>query len=117
MKNFNSLGNTITVPAPAAVTSGVPFIHGILLAIPVTDAASGDDVACCIEGVVELPKLSTAVIAGGAAVNWDSGAGEVIAAAGGAGDLNGFGVALIAAGNGTTSVKVKLTPGTGGAGV
>ncbi len=116
MNNYSQKGDVITVPAPAAVSSGVPIILGVLLAIPVTDAAIGDPVACTIEGVVELPKLTTAVITAGAAVNWESGAGEVIIAAGGAGDLNAFGVAIEAAGNGAETVKVKLTPGSGVAG-
>ncbi|QDH70854.1 DUF2190 family protein [Marilutibacter alkalisoli] len=113
MKNFNSPGNTITVIAPAAVTSGVPFIYGVLLAIPVTDAASGDPVASVVEGVVELPKATAADISGGDMVDWDGTGGEVVASGG---DLVGFGVAVDPAGVGVTTLRVKLTPGTGAAG-
>lgn len=116
MDNFNKPGNTITVTAPANVTSGVPFILGVLLCIPVTDALAGAEVACVIEGVVELKKNAAANIAAGAKVNWESGAGEVIVAAGGAGDLNSFGVAIKAIGAVAGNVLVKLTPGAGVAG-
>ncbi|MBB1061891.1 DUF2190 family protein [Marilutibacter spongiae] len=115
-KNFIQPGNVIDYTAGANLSSGVPLIVGILLAIPIADIANGDTGAVQIEGVWELPKLSTAVIPVGAAVNWDSDVGEVIIAAGGAGDLNAFGVAIEAAGNGATTVKVKLTPGSGVAG-
>lgn len=109
MKNFNSPGNTITVTAPAAVTSGVPFVYGDVLAVPVASAALGAPVACTIEGVFVLPKASADVIAGGAKVNWDDAAKQVAAA----GTFVGFGIAVDAAGAGTTTVRVKLTPGSG----
>lgn len=112
MNNAHSDGNNITVPAPSGgATSGVPFAYGALLAIPVTDAAESAPVAAAIEGVFVLPKLSTAVITGGAKVIWDISAGEVIVDSAASGDLNGFGVAIEAAGNGTATVAVKLTPG------
>lgn len=114
MLNAHSNADTITVPAPSGgATSGVPFILGTLLAIPVTDAAEGDPVAVQIERAFTLPKLSTAVIAAGEKVIWDVSAGQVIVASAAAGDLNNFGVAIAAAGNGVTEVPVKLTPGTG----
>lgn len=114
MKNAHSIADTITVPAPAGgVTSGVPFILGTLLAIPVCSAAEGVPVAVKIEHAFTLPKLSSAVIAAGAKVHWDTGANEVIVASTTTGDLENFGVAIAAAGNGVTTVVVKLTPGTG----
>lgn len=114
MLNAHSIADTITVPAPSGgATSGVPFIVGTLLAIPVTDAAAGEDVAVQIERAFTLPKLSTAVIAAGDKVIWDVSAGQAIVASAATGDLNNFGVAIAAAGNGTTTCVVKLTPGSG----
>lgn len=113
MKNAHSSGDTITVPAPAAVTSGVPFILGALLAVPVTSAASGEPVAAQIEGAFTFPKLSTAVIAAGTMLHWDVSAGEFIVAASATGDLENCAVAIAAAGNGTTTVVAKLLPGAG----
>lgn len=116
MNNYDKPGNIIDIVAGADLSSGVPVIVGTLLAIPVTDIATGQSGAAAIEGVFVLPKNSDAVIAAGDKVNWESGAGEVIVAAGGAGDLNAFGVAVEAADAGVDEVKVKLTPGTGTAG-
>jgi len=116
MNNAHSDGNNITVPVPApagGATSGVPFAYGVLVAIPVTDAAAGEPVAAAIEGVFVLPKLSTANITGGAAVTWDISEDRVIIASPAAGDVNAFGVAIEAAANGTATVAVKLTPGAG----
>lgn len=114
MKNAHSTAATITVPAPSGgVVAGVPFILGTILAIPVTSAAEGVPVAVQIEGAFTLPKLSTAVIAAGVKLTWDVSAGEVIIASAAAGDLEAFGIAVGAAGNGTTTVIAKLTPGVG----
>lgn len=114
MNNAHSDGNNITVPAPAGgATSGVPFAYGVMVAVPVKDAAAGEPVAVSVEGAFVLPKLSTANITGGAAVTWDVSENRVIIASPAAGDVNGFGVAIEAAGNGTGTVAVKLTPGAG----
>lgn len=112
MNNAHSPGNTINLVGPA--TSGVPLIVGDVLAIPVKTLASGEAGVVVIDGkAVVLPKLSTAVIGQGKKVTWDVSASEVIVASPAAGDLNNFGVAVAAAGNGTTTVAVKLTPGVG----
>ncbi|MCW0398763.1 hypothetical protein NB688_000577 [Xanthomonas sacchari] len=114
MNNEHSIADTITVPAPAGgADSGIPFIYGTLLAIPVTDAAAGADVAVKIERAFVLPKLTSAVIAGGAKLHWDVSAGQFIVAAPANGDLLNCAVAIAAAGNGTTTVVAKLTPGVG----
>ena len=113
MKNFVQEGDVITVTAAANLTSGTPFILGAMLAIPVTDIASGADGAAAVEGVFELPKLSTAVIAAGAALTWDVSAGQIIIASAAVGDLESCAVAIAAAGNGTATVLAKLTPGVG----
>ena len=112
MNNAFSDGNTINITGPA--TSGVPLIVGTLLAIPVKTLASGEAGAAEIDGkAYVLPKLSTAVIAQGDKLIWDESANQVIVAAAANGDLNNFGVAMVAAGNGTATVVAKLTPGAG----
>lgn len=112
MNNAHSDGNTINITGPA--TKGVPVIVGTLLAVPVNTLASGEAGAAYIDGkAFVFPKLSTAVIAQGASFIWDVSDNRVIVASPASGDLNGAGVALEAAGNGATSVAVKLTPGTG----
>lgn len=68
-----------------------------------------------IAGTYVFPKVSGAVIAQGETVDWDLSAGEVDdnAATSASGDVADFGVALAAAGNGVTSVTVRLLPGNG----
>ncbi|CAD1788789.1 DUF2190 family protein [Xanthomonas euroxanthea] len=112
MKNAYQDGRVLDVTLTAAVTSGGVIAAGKLVGIAVTDGAIGDTIAAHVEGVFALPKLSAAVFAVGAAVNWDVDAKQAIAAAGGAGDTNSIGYAIEAAGNGVATVLVRLTPGT-----
>lgn len=110
-RNFVQDGNRIDIVAAANLSSGQAVAVGVLLAVPLTDIANGDTGAAAIEGVWELPKLSTAVITAGASLTWDVSAGEFIVASPANGDLVGCAVATEAAGNGTTTVRAKLTPG------
>jgi len=63
MKNYVQEGNTITVAAPAIVTSGQLVVIGAINGVAAFDAASGADVEVTVEGVFELPKVTTDVIA------------------------------------------------------
>ena len=65
MKNYVQEGNTITVIAPAIVTSGQLVVVGSIVGVAAFDDASGADVEVTVEGVFELPKVSTDVIAQG----------------------------------------------------
>lgn len=105
MKTFIQHGEVLTVTAPAAVSSGDGVLVGALFGVAVSDAASGDSVAISTEGVYSLPKLSTAVLAQGARVSWDSSAKHCLVPATGKYPI---GVAVEAAGNGATVVKVRL---------
>ena len=77
--------------------------------------ASGDTGIVDLAGCYDFPKVSAAVIKAGETVDWDVSEGEVDdnLHTSAAGDVADFGVALEDAGNGVTTVKVKLTPGTG----
>lgn len=59
MKNFVQRGDTITVAAPATLSSGDGVLIGSLFGVATTDAASGADVALVTTGVIALPKEST----------------------------------------------------------
>lgn len=80
----------------------------------VAAAAASETISVDIGGCYTFPKVSTAVIVAGETVDWDSSEGKVednqstLAS----GDVGDFGVALENAGNGTTTVKVALKPGT-----
>ena len=76
---------------------------------------SGDVGIVDLAGCYVFPKVSGAVIKAGETVDWDVSAGEVDdnQATSASGDVADFGVALEDAGNGVTTIAVKLTPGTG----
>lgn len=57
MKNYIQPGDTVTVPAPAKVTSGGLVVVGSLIGIAQFAAASGDPVEIATTGVFELPKV------------------------------------------------------------
>ena len=109
MKNYVQEGNTITVTAPATVTSGQLVVVGSIMGVAAFDAASGADVEITVEGVLELPKVTTDVVAQGDKLYWDSGLVKLTKTAG-TGSKPMVGVATAAAGNGITTVNCLLMP-------
>jgi len=105
MKTFIQDGNIITVTAAANIASGDGVLVGNIFGISVMVAVAGDEVEIATVGVYELPKLSTAVIAQGDRVAWNSSTGKVVVPATG---MFTLGVATLAAGNGTATIKVRL---------
>jgi predicted RecA/RadA family phage recombinase len=105
MKNFIQCGKSLTIPAPAAVTSGDIVIAGSIVGIAAGDAESGADVDVVTEGVFDLPKVSALAITLGATVYYDSSTGLVNTTASGNTKL---GHAVAAAANPSASVNVKL---------
>ncbi|MDH5832162.1 DUF2190 family protein [Luteimonas sp. M1R5S18] len=113
MKNYHQDGRVLDVTLAANVASGGVVSKGRLFGVAVTSGSTGDIVPVHVEGVVRLAKLGTAVIAQGDAVHWDVSASQVIVASTATGDIENFGYAVEAAGNGTTEVLVRLCPGAG----
>lgn len=112
-RNYVNPGEHITFTAGADVASGAGVVIGVMLGVALGAVANGETGTAAIEGAWDLPKLGTAVITEGAALIWDVSAGQFIVASAATGDLANCAVALEAAGNGTTTVRAKLTPGTG----
>lgn len=56
MKNFVQPGDSITLPAPADVTSGGIVIAGALVGVAAADALTGEGVVIATRGVFDLPK-------------------------------------------------------------
>ncbi|WP_065383235.1 DUF2190 family protein [Hyphomonas sp. ND6WE1B] len=108
MKNFIQPGHTLTVPAPAAVSSGDLVIVGSLFGVASGDADNGDDLDLVTGGVFTLPKLTTAVFTVGEDVYWDAAAEQCEEQGSTGADLK-IGVCVAAAGNGATSVAVRLS--------
>ena len=107
MNNFIQPGNTLTVTAPAAVTSGQLVVVGSIVGVASTTQASGEDVELDTAGVFTLPKVTTDVIAAGDKLYWDSAAAKLTKTAG-TGSKQFVGVATKAAGNGVTTVECRL---------
>jgi predicted RecA/RadA family phage recombinase len=106
-KNFIQAGETLTVPAPAAVLSGGVVIAGAIIGIAKGNADSGKPVDVATGGVWELPKVAAQAYAGvGLVVYWDATAKLVTSTASGNTKL-GVTVEDRAAGTGT--VKVRLS--------
>ena len=106
MKNHTQKGDVITVPAPAGgITSGEGMIIGNIFGIAAYTAADGDPVELGTTGVYQLPKATTAVLTVGARVAWDNTAKNINVPGTGRFPV---GIATEGAGNGTTSVAVRL---------
>lgn len=106
MKTFIQNGDVITVVAPTGgIQSGDGVIVGALFGVAAFTTAEGEAAEIATRGVYVLPKEPTAVIAAGAQVAWDASANQV--------DLPGtglypVGIATEAAGDGVTTVRVRL---------
>lgn len=106
MKNHIQNGDIITVPAPAGgIACGEGAIIGNIFGIAAFAAAVGEPVELATTGVYQLPKATAAVLAVGARVAWDNTAKNINVP--GAGRFP-VGIAAEAAGNGITSVAVRL---------
>jgi len=109
MKNYIQEGKTITVTAPATVTSGQLVVVGSIVRVAAFDAESGADVEVATRGVFELPKITTDVIAQGDKLYWDSAQAKLTKTPG-TGSKPLAGLAVVAAGNGATTVQCSLLP-------
>ena len=105
-KNFIQAGDTVTIPAPAAVASGGVVIAGAIIGVAQGDAASGASVDVKTSGVWELPKVGADVATLGDSTYGNSKSGrETVTASGN----TKIGVAVEAAGAGVASIKVRLS--------
>lgn len=106
MQNYIQNGHVITVTTPAGgILSGEGLIVGNIFGIAAYSAAEGEPLELAITGVFKLPKATAAVLTVGAPVAWDNTAKNINVP--GAGRFP-VGVATEAAGNGITSVAVRL---------
>ena len=106
MKNFVQRGDTLTIPAPAAVLSGGVVIAGSIAGVANGHADIGESVDVDVVCVFELPKVSALAIAVGDIIYWDATAGLANKTATANTKL---GVAIEAAANPSATVKVRLS--------
>lgn len=102
---FVQPGEVIDYTAGANKTSGQPVLIGVRLGVCLADIANGATGPVAVSGVYTVTKLSTDVVAQGAALYWDNTNSRLTTTASG-NTLAGY--AFAAAGNGATSVNIKL---------
>jgi predicted RecA/RadA family phage recombinase len=106
MKTYIQNGHVITVPTPAGgIASGEGMIVGNIFGIAAFSAVEGDPLELATTGVYKFPKATAAVLTVGARVAWDNTAKNINVP--GAGRFP-VGIATEAAGNGITSIAVRL---------
>ena len=72
MKNYIQPGNTITLTAPYAVTSGDGLLVGAIFGVAAGTAALGDPVETALEGVYDMKKVASQAWAVGDKIYWDN---------------------------------------------
>ena len=105
MKNYVQDGKTISFTPTADVVSGQVVLLGAMLAVSVGEIEANASGTGVTEGVFELPKKSTDVLAAGALVYWDNTAKEITSLATG---NTLAGKAWAAAANPSTTMWVKI---------
>ena len=106
MKTFIQPGNVISVTAPAGgVTANQGLLIGSLFDIATCDALEGECTEIATTGVFDLNKDAATVIEQGDSVAWDDAAKEITLPGGGPYLV---GIATLAAGDGATTVTVRL---------
>ena len=72
MKTFVQPGDSLTVVAPYAVTSGQGVLVGAIFGVAAYDAALNANVEVQTEGVFDITKEPALAITAGARVYWDN---------------------------------------------
>lgn len=107
MKTYVQDGDTVTLPAPYAVTSGQGALIGALFGVANFDAASGADCEFDIEGVFDVTALSTDTAAVGAKLYWDN-TNRRLTTTAASNTLVGVAVATKSAGAATARIRLGI---------
>ncbi|SEG12409.1 DUF2190 family protein [Marinobacterium lutimaris] len=106
MKNFVQKGETVDFIAPTGgAAAGIPLVVGSLVVIPVLSVPEGYECVGTVEGVFNLPKLSTDTPGQFGKAYWDATNGYVTTTAT---DNTEIGVFMEALASGTTEADVRL---------
>jgi len=106
-KNFVQPGNTITLTAPYAVTSGDGLLVGSIFGIASGDAALNEPVEVALSGVFDLTKVGSQAWTAGAKVYWDDTNKRATSVAT-SNTLIGVATEAVAGGAGDTIGRVRL---------
>ena len=104
---YRHTGDMIDYTPGSNVSAGDIVVQSELVGQVVADTLSGDKGALRVTGVINVPKLSTDVVAIGDVLYWDAGNTRATTTAS---THNIIGKAVEAAGSGVTDVDVMLTP-------
>lgn len=107
MKNYVQPGNTITLTAPYAVTSGEGLLVGSIFGIASADTALNDPVEATLTGVFDLTKVGSQAWTVGAKVYWDDTNKRTTSVAT-SNTLIGVATEAVAGGAGDTIGRVRL---------
>ncbi len=106
MKTYISAEDVLSLTAPSGgVLTGIGYVIDSLFVVAQASVAQTLPFAAIAAGVVDLPKLSTAVFTEGEKIFWDDAAKQCKESATG---YFKIGVCVKAAGNPSSSVWVKL---------
>lgn len=107
MKNYVQPGNTITLTAPYAVSSGDGLLVGSIFRIASADAALNDPVETALSGVFDITKVGSQAWTVGAKVYWDDTNKRTTSVAT-SNTLIGVATEAVAGGAGDTIGRVRL---------
>ena len=107
MKNYVQPGNTLTLTAPYAVTSGDGLLIGSIFGVAAGDAAIGEPVETALVGVFDLTKIGSQAWTVGAKVYWDD-TNKRCTTVATDNTLIGVAVEAVAGGAGDTIGRVRL---------
>lgn len=107
MKNYVQPGNTLSLTAPYAVTSGDGLLVGSVFGIASADAALNDPVEAALTGVFDLTKVGSQAWTAGAKVYWDDTNKRTTSVAT-SNTLIGVATEAVAGGAGDTIGRVRL---------
>jgi predicted RecA/RadA family phage recombinase len=107
MKNYVQPGNTITLTAPYAVSSGDGLLVGSIFGIASGDAALSEPVETTLVGVFDLTKVGSQAWTVGAKVYWDDTNKRTTSVAT-SNTLIGVATEAVAGGAGDTIGRVRL---------
>lgn len=107
MKNYIQPGDTLTVAAPYALTSGQGALVGTMFGVASTTVANGAEVELQTVGVFDLAKAASQAWTVGAAIYWDN-TNRVCTTVTTSNTKIGVAVAAVGAGAGETIGRVRL---------
>ena len=107
MKNYVQPGNTLTLTAPYAVSSGEGLLVGSIFGVAAGDAESSATVEAALIGVFDLPKIGSQAWTIGAKVYWDD-TNKRCTTVATDNTLIGVAVEAVAGGAGDTTGRVRL---------